>query len=52
MATLYSRDMSPQRLAEKILSWLHIFIHERDIIKKNTRKVSKNPQWQRGSNFI
>ena len=47
MTGLYSRNMSPQALAKKILSSLQITIHERDIIEKITRKQSKNSQWQK-----
>ena len=44
---LYSRNVSPQALAEKFLLSLQITIHEKDIIEKTTRKQSKNSQWQK-----
>ena len=47
MAALYSRNMSPQALAEKFISLLQITIHERDIIEKITHKQSENFQWQK-----
>ena len=47
MAAIYSRNVSPQVLAEEFLSSLQITIHERDIIKKITWKQSKNLQWQK-----
>ena len=47
MAALYSRNMSPQALAEKFLSSLQIAIHERDIIEEITQKQSKNSQWHK-----
>ena len=47
MTGIYSRNMSPQALAKKILSSLQITIHERDIIEKITRKQRKNSQWQK-----
>ena len=36
MAAIYSRNVSPQVLAEEFLSSLQITIHERDIIGKIT----------------
>ena len=42
MAALYSKNMSLQALAKKILTSLQITVDERDIIEKITQKQSKN----------
>ena len=42
MAALYSKNMSLQALAKKILTLLQITVDERDIIEKITQKQSKN----------
>ena len=47
MTAIYSRNMSPQVLAENFLLSLQITIHERDVIEKITWKQSKNSQRQK-----